>query len=161
MKRRILTEETAVSPVIATILMVAITVVLAATLYMMLPEAGDQDGLAAMDGSKTRVGGDRWIISITAGNVPFNDGEDFRLYDTGTGASYGPEDDVLKEAPEDPAAETDSVITVGGEDYPIWFNDNSGDDRVRGGDTIVIYDPDRNLENLEFRISGTSLTVRL
>ncbi|MGM0406170.1 MAG: archaellin/type IV pilin N-terminal domain-containing protein, partial [Thermoplasmatota archaeon] len=40
MKRRnILKNEEAVSPVIATILMVAITVVLAATLYMMLPGA--------------------------------------------------------------------------------------------------------------------------
>ncbi|MFO7992153.1 MAG: archaellin/type IV pilin N-terminal domain-containing protein [Thermoplasmata archaeon] len=40
MKRRVLKNE-AVSPVIATILMVAITVVLAATLYMMLPKGGD------------------------------------------------------------------------------------------------------------------------
>ena len=160
MKRRILTEETAVSPVIATILMVAITVVLAATLYMMLPEAGDQDGLAAMDGSKTRVGGDRWIISITAGNVPFNNGEDFRLYDTGTGASYGPENDIDTSEPAD-LNNTNSVISIGGEDYPIWFNDNSNDGRVRGGDTIVIYDPGRNAEGLEFRISGTSLRVTL
>ena len=42
MKRRnILKDDKAVSPVIATILMVAITVVLAATLYMMLPGADD------------------------------------------------------------------------------------------------------------------------
>ena len=38
-KRNVLKNEEAVSPVIATILMVAITVVLAATLYMMLPGA--------------------------------------------------------------------------------------------------------------------------
>ena len=42
MKRRnVLKDDEAVSPVIATILMVAITVVLAATLYMMLPGADD------------------------------------------------------------------------------------------------------------------------
>ncbi|MFW6305343.1 MAG: archaellin/type IV pilin N-terminal domain-containing protein [Candidatus Saliniplasma sp.] len=38
-RRNVLKNEEAVSPVIATILMVAITVVLAATLYMMLPDA--------------------------------------------------------------------------------------------------------------------------
>ncbi len=162
MKRRILTEETAVSPVIATILMVAITVVLAATLYMMMPEPGDTDELAAMSGSRERRDGERWIISISAGNVPFNGGEDFRIYDTTTGASYGPGDDVLTEAPADPGTyDGDSVITIDGVDYPIWFNDNSGDGRVRGGDTIVIYDPAGNLENLEFRITGTSLRVTL
>ena len=45
MKRiSIIRDESAVSPVIATILMVAITVVLAATLYMMLPGADDDAG---------------------------------------------------------------------------------------------------------------------
>ena len=164
MKRRILTEETAVSPVIATILMVAITVVLAATLYMMLPEAGDTDELAAMSGSRERRDGDRWIISISAGNVPFDNGENFRLYDTTTGASHGPDGAVLDEAIVEAELEgydEGSKISIGEDSYPIWFNDNSNDGRVRGGDTIVIYDPDRNLENLEFRISGTSLTVRL
>ncbi|MFO7793144.1 MAG: archaellin/type IV pilin N-terminal domain-containing protein [Thermoplasmata archaeon] len=44
MKRRnVLKDDKAVSPVIATILMVAITVVLAATLYMMLPSSEEQD----------------------------------------------------------------------------------------------------------------------
>ena len=38
-RRNVLKNKEAVSPVIATILMVAITVVLAATLYMMLPDA--------------------------------------------------------------------------------------------------------------------------
>ena len=40
-RRNVLKNKEAVSPVIATILMVAITVVLAATLYMMLPDAED------------------------------------------------------------------------------------------------------------------------
>ncbi len=46
-RRNVLKDERAVSPVIATILMVAITVVLAATLYMMLPNAEDQERLLA------------------------------------------------------------------------------------------------------------------
>ena len=50
MKRRnILKDDEAVSPVIATILMVAITVVLAATLYMMLPRGGDTSTPVAGD----------------------------------------------------------------------------------------------------------------
>ncbi|MFO7793145.1 MAG: archaellin/type IV pilin N-terminal domain-containing protein [Thermoplasmata archaeon] len=50
MKRRdVLKNDKAVSPVIATILMVAITVVLAATLYMMLPRSEDQENLLAAE----------------------------------------------------------------------------------------------------------------
>lgn len=52
MKRRRIFEEDrqAVSPVIATILMVAITVVLAATLYMMI-DTGDDGGTAIFSGA--------------------------------------------------------------------------------------------------------------
>ena len=48
-KRNVLKDERAVSPVIATILLVAITVVLAATLYMMLPDSEDQEKLLAAE----------------------------------------------------------------------------------------------------------------
>ncbi len=155
MKRRnIWKKEEAVSPVIATILMVAITVVLAATLYMMLPGADEGDAVTAMSGSRSRSG-DNWIISINAGNIPFNDGEDFRLYDPGTGASIRPEGDVGIGANQTHFVYEDS-------NYYVWFNDNTNDLRIRGGDTIVIVSPERgDLEGLEFRIDGTSLRVTL
>ncbi len=156
MKRRnIWKKEEAVSPVIATILMVAITVVLAATLYMMLPGADEGDAVTAMSGSRSRSG-DNWIISISAGNIPFNDGEDFRLYNPATGASLSPTGDI-------PLGSAGVVgFTYGNTTYPVFFNDNTNDGRVRGGDTIVIVSPERgDLEGMEFRIAGTSLRVTL
>ena len=61
-KRNILKNEEAVSPVIATILMVAITVVLAATLYMMLPSSEDQERLLAGEFSAEYDGEDNVVI---------------------------------------------------------------------------------------------------
>ena len=121
---------------------------------MMLPVAQESDSVTAMSGSRSRSG-DNWIISISAGNVPFNDGEDFRLYDTGTGASISPEGHVAT------YQVSSSHFLVDGNQYLIWFNDNNDDGRVNGGDTIVIVDADRNLEGYEFRIAGTSLRVTL
>ena len=166
MKRRnVWKKEEAVSPVIATILMVAITVVLAATLYMMLPGADEGDAVTAMSGSRSRSG-DNWIISINAGNVPFNGGEDFRLYDPATGASIsvrtgdgetaGELEDVTNEEQENVG------FYYGGKVHEVWFNDNTNDERIRGGDTIVIKSPTRgDLEGLQFRIAGTALQVTL
>ena len=55
MKRRnVLKDDEAVSPVIATILMVAITVVLAATLYMMLPGAEETEQQLYGEGTITQ-----------------------------------------------------------------------------------------------------------
>ena len=68
MKRRnILKNEEAVSPVIATILMVAITVVLAATLYMMLPGAEDAGTPVAgsLSHSTTHSSAGEAVFSIT------------------------------------------------------------------------------------------------
>ncbi len=59
MKRRIFKEDKkAVSPVIATILMVAITVVLAATLYMMI-DTGDEGGQLVAGSINDRTEGTR------------------------------------------------------------------------------------------------------
>lgn len=55
-RRQIWKKQEAVSPVIATILMVAITVVLAATLYMMLP-GGDETGTLLSGSISTRSAG--------------------------------------------------------------------------------------------------------
>ena len=68
-----LRDESAVSPVIATILMVAITVVLAATLYMMLPGA-DEAGTPVSGnlGAETRTveGEHRVIINFNTMGTP-------------------------------------------------------------------------------------------
>ena len=68
-----LRDESAVSPVIATILMVAITVVLAATLYMMLPGA-DETGtpVSGNISAETRTVNeeDRVIINFNTMGTP-------------------------------------------------------------------------------------------
>jgi len=63
--KRLNRKEEAVSPVIATILMVAITVVLAATLYMMVGDIGG-DGVSSLSASIThRDGTQMEIVSMT------------------------------------------------------------------------------------------------
>ena len=76
MKRRRIFEEDrqAVSPVIATILMVAITVVLAATLYMMI-DTGDDGGTAIFSGAmsvheSTSTAEDTLVMRITSMRSP-------------------------------------------------------------------------------------------
>lgn len=75
MKRRRIFEEDrqAVSPVIATILMVAITVVLAATLYMMI-DTGDDGGTAIFSGAMSvhsrDTGADTLVMRITSMRSP-------------------------------------------------------------------------------------------
>ncbi len=74
MKKYVRKKEEGVSPVIATILMVAITVVLAATLYLMLPKSGPGSsnpnvGLApqiSADGTTVTV----TVSSVSGGTVP-------------------------------------------------------------------------------------------
>ncbi len=71
--RNIFRDESAVSPVIATILMVAITVVLAATLYMMLPSAEDAGTPVSGNlGAETRTVDeeDRVIINFNTMGTP-------------------------------------------------------------------------------------------
>ena len=73
-KRR---KDSAVSPVIATILMVAITVVLAAVLYVMVGGFTHNPGTAQSAGmNEASVNSTAWNISITsvsASNIPLSD----------------------------------------------------------------------------------------
>ncbi len=148
MKRRVLNDDEAVSPVIATILMVAITVVLAATLYMMLPKGTDTGTTTAMSGRVDKVS-DGWLIQIDGGSVDF-DGTDFRLYNTTSGASVS-----------GTASETGD-FTVDGTTYGYTFNDNDANDKVNGGDSIKIVDANFDLEDdYEFRIADTNLALTL
>ena len=93
MKRRnVLKDDEAVSPVIATILMVAITVVLAATLYMMLPGAEDTDrdllGTATIGDRSTSNG----YVRVDLGGLSpssFNiEDVTVRLYDTNDSVAF-------------------------------------------------------------------------
>ncbi|MFW6141645.1 MAG: archaellin/type IV pilin N-terminal domain-containing protein [Candidatus Saliniplasma sp.] len=73
-RRNVLKNEEAVSPVIATILMVAITVVLAATLYMMLPDAEETtnpvSGTISAEYEEDYGGQDVVIISFDVMGTP-------------------------------------------------------------------------------------------
>lgn len=61
-RKNVLRDEQAVSPVIAIILLVAITVVLAATLYVMLGDFGDEE-------LKGELHGDLWIEEREEGSL--------------------------------------------------------------------------------------------
>ncbi len=156
MKRNIFRREKAVSPVIATILMVAITVVLAATLYMMLPGAEDADRLVAMSGESRRVTNpwQGWLIEIHAGSVPYLDGEALILYHLDNGT-------IIPDREEGTPPDGDYDPVEDGTFY-YDFGDNNDNDRVDKGDTIRIYDPEGTLvDRYQLRIKGTNLRVTL
>ncbi len=67
MERAWIRNEVAVSPVIATILMVAITVVLAAVLYVLVTSLiPDEPELGHVVMSKEPIGPDTWELSVTS-----------------------------------------------------------------------------------------------
>ncbi len=126
MKRRnVLENDEAVSPVIATILMVAITVVLAATLYMMLPGADD---------AGTPVSG-----SISA-DYSENDGELTIDFDS-MGTPSNPETDEIEIYIDGdeitdftaPGAEIDN-----GDEHEWSFL--TGDNEIRSGSSLTLTD---------------------
>ncbi len=114
-KINILRDESAVSPVIATILMVAITVVLAATLYMMLPgggEAGTPVSGSISAETRTVDGEDRVIINFNSQGAPRRpDWDTLEIYiDGDLVEGYGPEN----------------------------FSFLTGDDEVRSGSSLIL-----------------------
>ncbi len=151
-------NEEGVSPVIATILMVAITVVLAATLYVMVSDiGGDSDTTEALGGSMDDKS-DGWLININKGSVDW-DANDIELYNTSSGASEtGSEGDA-------PGVHTNLTFTFDGEAMYIHFNDNNDNDQLDGGDSFRIYlsgdASPSDYANWQFRISGTSLQMDL
>ncbi len=68
MKKYVRKKEEGVSPVIATILMVAITVVLAATLYLMLPKTGPGDSIPKV-GLAPQISKDGTNVTVTVSNI--------------------------------------------------------------------------------------------
>ena len=145
-------KKEGVSPVIAVILMVAITVVLAAVLYTMviamLPKDGD--GLIMIGASKSEAT-DGWVINIDNGK--FEVGSDTNAYvEDGTGAKAA-----------------GGVITkIGitnhtypaGSDWEIRWNDNNEDGEMNAGDTLFIQDPGHLFTGYNFKmVKGSSSAV--
>jgi len=138
--KRLNRKEEAVSPVIATILMVAITVVLAATLYMMVGGFGEDGTGTPVSGSLSYRSGDSnatfavfRITSLQTPSEPSLDTVTIRVFDADGQR-------VLE----------DIDIT---EDPGEWKTDNgdiqlrirsrvSDDDYIAGGDEIQLRDPD-------------------
>ena len=145
-------KEEGVSPVIATILMVAITVVLAATLYMMLPSGNETDTTEAMSGRVTEVD-DGYIIEIDSGSVNWANDKP-RVYNTDTGVS------TTGSSWNEGTDRRFGNFSIGGSDVPVIFNDNDGNDNINGGDTFKLT-TSTNMDNYQFRIKDTSLQVNL
>jgi len=131
MKAIIRKDEQAVSPVIATILMVAITVVLAAVLYVMV--SGLLVGPGASKpvltfGTPTTSSGS---TTVTIASVSQSVGRDnYRVnlrVNTTTGSAV-----ALA------AAGAASSLSVGGTTYTITWTDIGGEATVNGGDSFVV-----------------------
>ncbi len=137
---RLKRNEEGVSPVIATILMVAITVVLAATLYMMV---GD-------------IGGD--ASTAVAGRISHRDGTQFEFVSLEQPSSVDP-DDVEITVLDDDGVEKDSG-TIGEEDWSLL----SGEEVVAGSrfdvDDISAEDiEEEDIDEVVIRIDGYSGTI--
>jgi len=156
--RNIKRKEEGVSPVIATILMVAITVVLAATLYMMLPSGSDTDTTEALSG-RVRDASDGWIVEIDSGSVSYGAGKVI-MYNKSSGASFS-------DSGNDYESTDENVLTLSDDnELKIIFNDNDDNDDINGGDTFKLeFNPnDSNTmsqtyfeDNFQFRVEGTNL----
>jgi len=130
MKSIIRKDEAAVSPVIATILMVAITVVLAAVLYVMVsglitPVGGNkplvtfsavsQDGNATIGvaGASQSVSPAQYRVNLQAGGV------------TGTAVAM-------------PTTTAPVTVTISGVTYRIYWTDIGGEATVNAGDNFRV-----------------------
>ena len=127
-------KEEGVSPVIATILMVAITVVLAATLYLMVGNMGGTgDVTEPIQFTASKVGTSTWTLQVSSNDLnPLE--MKFALQKTDgsyaiSGASF----------PASSGAAGAVNTTVGTNDYVVvTWNDLNGDGSVNTGDSITI-----------------------
>ena len=130
MEHRIVKNDDGVSPVIAVILMVAITVVLAAVLYVWAAsflEQGESAPIATYflkdDTGSTYVGGNGFgeiAMQIVGGE------------EHGIDTSYTGDDDQLK-------SRATNVSDDDGSVYPVHFSDNDRDDKLSAGDQFMVY----------------------
>jgi flagellin-like protein len=135
-------EEDAVSPVIATILMVAITVVLAAVLYVMVIGMGGGAGESAPVGTMSNMQAtSRWNATLTFGQfapIPAPMDIRVRLTDGTTG------DIITLSFPNQPTADQTTLTATGLVD-PAWgtasavYTDlNYAGNAVNSGDAIKV-----------------------
>ncbi|MDG6220902.1 MAG: type IV pilin N-terminal domain-containing protein [Candidatus Thermoplasmatota archaeon] len=130
-------KKEAVSPVIAVILMVAITVVLAAVLFVMVQGIDPDPGrITAISIRKEEKPGG-WLVSIVGGNVENTGSVDWYIL-TATGGRIGDK--------------TDGNFT---------YNDNNDNGYIDPGDTIFIDDPDHQYRNYKFVILTGSNTIEI
>ncbi len=168
MKKFIRKDDEAVSPVIAVILMVAITVVLAGVLWAMLSSmtttGGDEAPNISIEAPITKSYG--WVCSIadiSGGSLPLEDAK-FQLRDsdrivkwnkfTTDASPAGFTRDVSKIYPIPSAAATQVTNATGSpvnandefqyyQDCLMAYNDADNDGKVSAGDGIYLYnDPD-------------------
>lgn len=123
----------AVSPVIAVILMVAITVVLAAVLFVMVSELTDRDvgtelALGRREGAHTD---EYWVVEVVERSAHM-DGIYFQLQEDGA-ALYS---NTSYEARVLPTSGDNA--TVPSENRPIVWIDNDNNEALNGGDRIRI-----------------------
>ncbi len=160
MEHRIVKNDEGVSPVIAVILMVAITVVLAAVLYVWAAsflEQGesapiatfwveeDSDGVYHVEVTKVskqeNLEGFSFYLKDGSGstytgaaNAGF--GEIAMQYkdgeEKGIDMNYGGDDEDLQ-------SRADNVSADNGEDFPVHFSDNDRDGKLSSGDQFLVY----------------------
>ena len=160
MEHRIVKNDEGVSPVIAVILMVAITVVLAAVLYVWAAsflEQGESapiatffvqegsDGIYHVDVIKVSkqedLAGFSFYLkdgsgSTYTGSANTGFGEVAMQFkdgkDTGIDMSYGGDDEQLK-------SRATNVSNDDGSVYPVHFSDNDRDGKLSAGDQFMVY----------------------
>ena len=158
MEHRIVKDDEGVSPVIAVILMVAITVVLAAVLYVWAAsflEQGESAPIATFFVEESSSGvyhvdvikvskqedlaGFSYFLKDTTGST-YVGGNGFGEIamqivggqEHGIDTSYTGDDTQL-------ASRSDNVSADDGTDYPVHFSDNDRDDKLSAGDQFMVY----------------------
>ena len=159
MEHRIVKNDEGVSPVIAVILMVAITVVLAAVLYVWAAsflEQGESapiatffvqegsDGIYHVDVIKVSkqedLAGFSFYLKDSTGSTYVGSGHGFGEIamqivggeEHGIDAAYGGDDEQLQNR-------ASNVSADDGTDYPVQFNDNDRDSKLSAGDQFMVY----------------------
>jgi flagellin-like protein len=159
MEHRIVKNDDGVSPVIAVILMVAITVVLAAVLYVWAAsflEQGesapiatffvkeDSDGIYHVDVIKVskqeNLAGFSFFLKDTSGSTYVGEGLGFGEIamqviageDHGINMAYDGDDDRL-------TSRATNISDDDGSAFPVHFNDNDRDGKLSAGDRFHVY----------------------
>ncbi len=150
--RNVNRKKEGVSPVIAVILMVAITVVLAAVLYVMviniLPD--DPEGITVVAASKSQIT-NGWRINIDNGKFDVASDTDAYVEDNSASRAVGGRITT--------AGITNDTYPAGPEWVVVW-NDNNGDGSMNAGDTLFIRDVDHTYAGYRFKlVKGSSSPI--